>query len=1268
MLILKGENNERDEPLPSLDDAVRKVNVELQIENRNLQTLVTTLHERHHVMSLDVAELQDKLQAIETTNAELKNRVEDLEYDMTKTRQREEKLDRNLIEALEKLKSYQTTVTNSEEVKCHVDHVSGLTQSKVDDLQRELEEQREMSNCRLAELEKLHHDHKESLKNVERLKMDLKSDTPSHRAVSSEEVKEELVPVVAAAASKEEEVLKKERDEDQEIEKEREKGKSDTDIIRELKAQLKKSQEAQREMKLLLDMYKGVAKEQRDKVQLMAAEKKSRMELEELRQQMKKLQENERKERKKLADEDAQRKIKQLEETIHQLQKSVASQKQEEEALLNEMEVTGQAFEDMQEQNIRLIQQLREKDDANFKLMSERIKSNQIHKLLREEKDMLVEQVATLQREVEAQNQVVRKLEEKERLLQNNLSTVEKELSLRQQAMEMHKRKAIESAQSAADLKLHLEKYHSQLKEAQTTVADKTSSLEQESFKTRRLQEEIVGLRKKVERAKKFELATTADEVLMEEIREYKEQLTCPSCKVKRKDAVLTKCFHVFCFDCLKTRYETRQRKCPKCNAAFGANDFHRLYLSFFYSSKFFNMIYFDGSPFAFSLMECRASNRIQSVMNSQDDGAVALTNMSNEDVNQFDTPPIKVKYINTKFVFKSNKTVVVDLNQSEQLRLLEPNKSKTIISSHENLFNKDRSTTSVITEGDTYITKRRAKRLLSEQNLHGTEHPAVLMHSEYFQDTNSKISKDSPISSSILDIKPRSGRRRWRRESIEPVQLTPESMKPKPSDNIVTPTPVYFTSLSRRKEIVSDLQDKWKNKICESESSQVLLKSSDQQKSLALLRRSKSGQVTGSRKETASLPKSANLRKKPIRGFRDLEQAPANVFGFPVQAGPRPVADEVKIGINTKLSGSFRKQWSKPNPEPEFRGQEPSDVESASEVDTKRSNCSVETTTTVYNASGRAKNEFLMVDNSTLATEDILDSFHTHRISNSKVLNSIPYADVSSRKKLDEKNTSLSTNPIIYMSEMFKTECLHDCGPWKTRNKKLAWPQEVLEEALRTLTDNPSHAKSAAIQTIGRLAAFYPEVAESEQLALVRGLTREINDPRPYVARLALVCLMLLYSRLRFNMIQCLMETFNVLLTVLTTAKCDMLKRDIISALNHLPDLVVPQQAIQVLLTLVQRYSEQIVQQTVSRCILSILERKGSAIVLHAPPTLTELVLVAATHFCVDLDPIVNSNGLKVIHTLQEHPTFDIVFKNHISAETVRMVMSFMKILKKEI
>merc|ERR1712107_223390 len=161
-----------------------------------------------------------------------------------------------------------------------------------------------------------------------------------------------------------------------------------------------------------------------------------------------------------------------------------------------------------------------------------------------------------------------------------SLATVEKELQLRQQAMEMHKRKAIESAQSAADLKLHLEKYHSQIKEAQTTVSEKTAALESEAFKTKRMHEDAAILKRKVERLKKIEMASDMDEILKEDIREYKETLTCPSCKVKRKDAILTKCFHVFCYDCLRTRYETRQRKCPKCNAAFGASDYHRLYLS----------------------------------------------------------------------------------------------------------------------------------------------------------------------------------------------------------------------------------------------------------------------------------------------------------------------------------------------------------------------------------------------------------------------------------------------------------------------------------------------------------------------------------------------------------------------------------------------------------------------------------------------------------------------------------------------------------------
>ncbi|XP_033830126.1 E3 ubiquitin-protein ligase BRE1A [Periophthalmus magnuspinnatus] len=356
--------------------------------------------------------------------------------------------------------------------------------------------------------------------------------------------------------------------------------KKEMEQLKIVRAELKKAQESQREMKLLLDMYRSAPKEQRDKVQLMAAEKKTKSEAEELRQRLRELEERERREGKKMADEEALRKIRSVEEQIDILNKKLSIAKQEEDALLSEMDVTGQAFEDMQEQNIRLMQQLREKDDANFKLMSERIKSNQIHKLLKEEKEELADQLLTLKTQVDAQLQVVRKLEEKERLLQGTISTAERELALRTQALEMNKRKAQESALLSEEMRTQLEQVQQKLTLVREEVVENSISREKESFNARRAQEDISKLRIKIEKAKKpAEKISNGDDILNEEINEYKARLTCPCCNSRVKDAVLTKCFHVFCFECVKTRYDTRQRKCPKCNAAFGANDFHRIYI-----------------------------------------------------------------------------------------------------------------------------------------------------------------------------------------------------------------------------------------------------------------------------------------------------------------------------------------------------------------------------------------------------------------------------------------------------------------------------------------------------------------------------------------------------------------------------------------------------------------------------------------------------------------------------------------------------------------
>uniref|UniRef100_A0A7N5KFF1 E3 ubiquitin protein ligase n=1 Tax=Ailuropoda melanoleuca TaxID=9646 RepID=A0A7N5KFF1_AILME len=730
---------------------------ELGRENRRLQDLATQLQEKHHRISLEYSELQDKVTSAETKVLEMETTVEDLQWDIEKLRKREQKLNKHLAEALEQLNSgyyvsgsssgfqggqitlsmqkvalrslpeevvretgeyrmlqaqFSLLYNESLQVKTQLDEARGLllatknshlrhiehmesdelglqkklrteviqledtlaqVRKEYEMLRIEFEQNlaaneqagpinREMRHL-ISSLQNHNHQLKGDAQRYKRKLREVQAEIGKLRAqasgsthsipnlghpedsglsapapgkeeggpgpVTAPDSRKEMASVPGTAtttsSAKKEELVPSEEDAqaltpgsqgpssrgrepearpkrelreregpglgppsvasalsraDREKAKVEEAKRKESELLKGLRAELKKAQESQKEMKLLLDMYKSAPKEQRDKVQLMAAERKAKAEVDELRSRIRELEERDRRESKKIADEDALRRIRQAEEQIEHLQRKLGATKQEEEALLSEMDVTGQAFEDMQEQNGRLLQQLREKDDANFKLMSERIKANQIHKLLREEKDELGEQVLGLKSQVDAQLLTVQKLEEKERALQGSLGGVEKELTLRSQALELNKRKAVEAAQLAEDLKVQLEHVQTRLREIQPCLAESRAAREKESFNLKRAQEDISRLRRKLEKQRKVEVYADADEILQEEIKEYKARLTCPCCNTRKKDAVLTKCFHVFCFECVRGRYEARQRKCPKCNAAFGAHDFHRVYIS----------------------------------------------------------------------------------------------------------------------------------------------------------------------------------------------------------------------------------------------------------------------------------------------------------------------------------------------------------------------------------------------------------------------------------------------------------------------------------------------------------------------------------------------------------------------------------------------------------------------------------------------------------------------------------------------------------------
>uniref|UniRef100_A0A915NH34 E3 ubiquitin protein ligase n=1 Tax=Meloidogyne floridensis TaxID=298350 RepID=A0A915NH34_9BILA len=272
-----------------------------------------------------------------------------------------------------------------------------------------------------------------------------------------------------------------------------------------------------------------------------------RMERDRFKEKLRQLAKTDLHEKRKYWTEEQKRKLKHLEEVCEKKIRELQNAKQEEDGLMQEMESIGQA--------------------------------TQGQKKIKDEKDLLSKTIQSMENQLAAKMLLCQKLEEKEKILIEQRGTLEHEIRIREQHNESLKKKACEFSQLSTDLKLRLERLDVQFNELRENVIKKASTHEADANKIKRLEEEKSSMKRKLDRAKKMEKLENVDQVIQEENRILRESLTCPSCKVRRKNAILEKCHHVFCFECIRQRYDNRRRKCPKCNAAFGANDYHRIYL-----------------------------------------------------------------------------------------------------------------------------------------------------------------------------------------------------------------------------------------------------------------------------------------------------------------------------------------------------------------------------------------------------------------------------------------------------------------------------------------------------------------------------------------------------------------------------------------------------------------------------------------------------------------------------------------------------------------
>lgn len=359
-----------------------------------------------------------------------------------------------------------------------------------------------------------------------------------------------------------------------------------------LKDKVRLLHESEQELKLILDMYGSESTESRDVRELKQAKCRAWAQVETLKSA---LQENSLELRVKAANEaeaacqerfivaeaetaELRQRLDAAERYVIEINEAVKVKSEERDGYLIEIETIGQAYEDMQAQNQRLLQQISERDDYNIKLVSESVKTKQLQSLLREEKQALMNHINHAISLLEGHKQRVVRLEEQARSYLEQLGKTVDDGRQHVSSINSFKRRSAEAEKEFSATKSSLEAVQKQLEQRKAKMADIQAQLEKERFEKKRIQEDLALLSSKVDRSS-VQNGGSSIEKLQDEVKEYRAILKCSVCHDRPKEVVITKCYHLFCSPCIQRNLEIRHRKCPGCGVAFGQNDVRNVYI-----------------------------------------------------------------------------------------------------------------------------------------------------------------------------------------------------------------------------------------------------------------------------------------------------------------------------------------------------------------------------------------------------------------------------------------------------------------------------------------------------------------------------------------------------------------------------------------------------------------------------------------------------------------------------------------------------------------
>ncbi|XP_027337937.1 E3 ubiquitin-protein ligase BRE1-like 1 isoform X2 [Abrus precatorius] len=363
--------------------------------------------------------------------------------------------------------------------------------------------------------------------------------------------------------------------------------------IKRLLAVAQDLRESERDLKLILEMFRRESIDSRDVMDARDAEYrawarvqslKSSLDEHNLEHRVKTAIEAEAKSQQRLAAAEAEiadmrQKLEASKREMYKLSDVLRSKNEENEAYLSEIETIGQAYDDMQTQNQHLLQQITERDDYNIKLVLEGVRARQKQNSLVMEKRVMEQEIQQASISLNLYDMKASRIEDQLKFCSDQLQRLAEDKLESSAAWENTQRRLFDIRKQSQLVRDTVVEMHSTIGSSRVIRMELQVELEKERFAKKRVEEDLEVARRKFLCIKEQNEGSSLTEKLQQELEEYREIVKCSVCQDRAKEVVITKCYHLFCYSCIQKVAGSRYRKCPQCAASFGANDVKSVYL-----------------------------------------------------------------------------------------------------------------------------------------------------------------------------------------------------------------------------------------------------------------------------------------------------------------------------------------------------------------------------------------------------------------------------------------------------------------------------------------------------------------------------------------------------------------------------------------------------------------------------------------------------------------------------------------------------------------